>query len=409
METEVKIKKNKTSPLLRFPEFEKEWKIERLGNLCSTFKSGSNITAVNIFETGEYPVYGGNGLRGYTNSFTHEGTFVLIGRQGALCGNINKVSGKIFISEHAIAVQGDDSSDTEWLAQKLDYFNLNRLSESSAQPGLAVGKLVRLKINIPSFPEQQKIASFLSAVDKKIQQLIRKKDLLESYKKGVMQQLFMREIRFKQDDGKAFPEWEKKNYGDIYNFLSTNSFSRNDLNYEAGTVKNIHYGDIHTKFPNLFHLSKEMVPFINNDKDLSKINSENYCREGDLVIADASEDYKDIGKSIEIIDLNGEKVLAGLHTFLARPNPDLMYKGFSGYLVQTWKFRKQVMTIAQGTKVLGLSTSRMKKLKVEIPSLKEQQKIANFLSGIDKKIEAVSQQITQTQSFKKGLLQQMFV
>ncbi len=286
---------------------------------------------------------------------------------------------------------------------------VNRWSTGTSYPAISPSELEKIRLKFPALPEQQKIASFLSAVDKKVQQLIRRKELVETYKKGVMQQLFSQKIRFKDEDGKDFPVWEKKHFGDVYMFLSTNSFSRSDLNYDKGVVKNIHYGDIHTKFPNLFHLSKEKVPFINDEKDISRIPSENYCQEGDLVIADASEDYIDIGKTIEIIELNDQKVLAGLHTFLARPIPKTIHKGFSGYLVQDWKFRKQAMTIAQGTKVLGLATGRMKKLKLEIPSISEQQKIAEFLSAIDKKIEAVSQQIEKTQSFKKGLLQQMFV
>ena len=161
--------------------------------------------------------------------------------------------------------------------------------------------------------------------------------------------------------------WTTKLYGDVYSFYSTNSFSRDKLNYESGLVYNIHYGDIHTKFSTMFKLNKELVPLINTDVDLSKFSDEKYCKEGDLVIADASEDYADIGKTIELVGLNNERVLAGLHTFLARPNKYEMAKGFAGYLMQSWKVRKQVMLIAQGTKVLGLSTARLAKINLFIP------------------------------------------
>ena len=93
-------------------------------------------------------------------------------------------------------------------------------------------------------------------------------------------------------------EWEIKLYNEIYSFYSTNSFSRDNLNYVKGKVKNIHYGDIHTKFSTLFDLTKERVPFINEKVDILKIKEENYCKEGDLLIADASEDYADIGKQL---------------------------------------------------------------------------------------------------------------
>ena len=166
-------------PKLRFPEFKDEWEEKRLGNACSTFKSGEGITSANITDSGNFPVYGGNGLRGYTNTNTHEGFYVLVGRQGALCGNINRSIGKAYISEHAIAVQANETSDTEWIAQRLDFYDLNRLSESSAQPGLAVNKLVKLKIFFPEKKEQTKIANFLTAVDEKINYLTKKKDLIE--------------------------------------------------------------------------------------------------------------------------------------------------------------------------------------------------------------------------------------
>ncbi|MCK0114975.1 restriction endonuclease subunit S [Gelidibacter sp. F63206] len=396
-------------PRLRFPEFEGNWKEQRLKSLFSVFRSGNSITSNSIYETGKYPVYGGNGLRGYTDNYTHSGFYLLVGRQGALCGNINRSVGKAFISEHAIAGKADKNSDTEWLAQKLDYLNLNRLSESSAQPGLSVTKLLRLKLTVPQLSEQQKIASFLSSVDKKIDQLQQKKSLLEQYKKGVMQQLFSQELRFKDENGDNYPIWEKKKYKEIYTFYSTNSLSRDKLNYENGEVQNIHYGDIHTKFSTLFDIEKELVPFVNYDVNIDNIKTDNYLKKGDLLIADASEDYKDIGKTIEVVNLANKKVISGLHTFHARPNKFKMAVGFAGFMLQTWYVRKQVMKIAQGTKVLGLATGRLGEIKLNIPCIEEQTKIANFLSAIDKKIESVNAQIETTQEFKKGLLQQMFV
>jgi type I restriction enzyme, S subunit len=279
----------------------------------------------------------------------------------------------------------------------------------TSYPSINSSDLGNIHIKYPTLPEQQKIATFLSAVDEKIQQLTRKKELLEHYKKGVMQQLFSGKLWFKDENGKAYPKWEERLYEDIFSFYTTNSFSRENLNYEAGKVKNIHYGDIHTKFSSRFEVNEEVVPYINAYVDLSKVKEENYCQEGDLVIADASEDYADIGKTIEVIKLNNEKVVAGLHTFLARPNKAKMHKGFSGYLVQAPYVRKQVMTIAQGTKVLSLSPGRLGKVKLQIPCLEEQQKIASYLTSLDTKIESVATQIAQSQTFKKGLLQQMFV
>jgi len=203
-------------------------------------------------------------------------------------------------------------------------------------------------------------------------------------------------------------EWEITKYGDIYTFYSTNSFSREKLNYEDGGIRNLHYGDIHKSFATIFNLEKEIVPFINLDIDLSKIKEENYCKEGDLVIADASEDYSDIGKTIELSNLCGEKVLAGLHTFLARPTDQTMALGLAGYLLQSWNVRKQIMIIAQGTKVLGLSTKRLSKINLPIPSLPEQRKIASFLTTIDNRIQALEKKKSSLEQYKKGVMQKIF-
>ena len=219
--------------------------------------------------------------------------------------------------------------------------------------------------------------------------------LLKQYKKGMMQKLFSQELRFKDEQGNDFPDWEFKHFSYFYEFKYTNSFSRDKLNYVAGQVRNLHYGDIHTKFKPRFELSHEDVPFINPDVYLASIAEDKYCREGDLVIADASEDYTAIGKTIEIISLNGEKVLAGLHTLLARLLNNEIYIGYGAYMMLCKSVREQIKIIAQGIKVLSISTGRMEKIKIPIPSYAEQQKIADFLSALDKKIDLITNKLNQ--------------
>lgn len=269
--------------------------------------------------------------------------------------------------------------------------------------------LKTLEITLPSFEEQTKIADFLTSIDDRIQQLTKKKELLEQYKKGVMQQIFSQKIRFKDDNGNDYPDWEEKILGDIATTKVTNSFSRENLNYENGEVRNIHYGDIHTKFPALFDVEKENVPFINPEIKLDKISADNYCIEGDLVFADASEDLNDVGKSIEIINLDNKKLISGLHTILVRPQKNIFQKGFAGHLFKFNQVRLQIQKESQGSKVLSISGSRLLKVKFYLPCLEEQTKIADFLTSIDDKITQVSTQLEQTKLFKKSLLQQMFI
>lgn len=204
-------------------------------------------------------------------------------------------------------------------------------------------------------------------------------------------------------------EWIKRRVDDVYSFKTTNSFSRDTLNYESGEVFNIHYGDIHTKFLTSFSLSHEEVPYINGEVPLDKIKKDNYCQIGDLVIADASEDYDDIGKAIELIDLDGSDVLAGLHTILARPQKNTFALGFAGRLFQSWTVRKQVMRLSQGAKVLGLSKGYLSEVLLDYPMLAEQQKIAAFLTSVDIKIEQLVQKEALLKQYKKGVMQKVFL
>lgn len=291
------------------------------------------------------------------------------------------------------------------LSKNQDY--IERVATKTALPYLNKDNCNSIPLFLCSFKEQTKIASFLSNVDEKISQLTQKHALLSQYKQGMMQKLFSQQLRFKADDGSEFGEWEEVRFSDIFNFHQTNSYSR-ALLAEHGEIMNIHYGDIHTKFSMLFDVTKEPVPFLNDEVDTSKITNEQFLKVGDLVIADASEDYKDIGKAIEVISLNNQKVVAGLHTYIARPVKPFAL-GFCGYMMQTFPVREQIKKLATGISVLGISKTNLGKLELKVPFLEEQTKIANFLSAIDQKIEVVAQQIEQAKTWKKGLLQQMFV
>ena len=203
-------------------------------------------------------------------------------------------------------------------------------------------------------------------------------------------------------------KWNEEKMDEIYSFKVTNSFSRDNLNYEEGTVKNIHYGDIHTKFQTLFDITKEAVPFVNSDISIDRISEDNYCKEGDLILADASEDLNDVGKSIEIFNLNNEKLLAGLHTILARPNLEKFDIGFGGYLFKSYKVRTKIQKEAQGSKVLSISATRLTNISLNFPSKDEQKKIVKCFSAIDEKIQALKKKHSLLEQYKKGVMQKLF-
>jgi len=166
----------------------KEWEVEELGDFLF-LKSGEGITSEDIFTFERFPVYGGNGLRGYTNSFTHDGEYVLIGRQGALCGNITLAKGKFYASEHAVIVTIINDCNAKWVEYKLRSMNLNQYSEASAQPGLSVGKINKLLIKVPMGEEQNMIAERFYSLENKIhteQQTLAKYGTLKA---GLMQDL----------------------------------------------------------------------------------------------------------------------------------------------------------------------------------------------------------------------------
>ena len=205
-------------------------------------------------------------------------------------------------------------------------------------------------------------------------------------------------------------EWEVKKVDDVFDFISTNSFSRKELTYESKetSVYNIHYGDIHSTFnePILdYKKASNLIPVIGEDVSLP--NETLHLKNGDVIMADASEDYAGVGATIELSNFNDVKVVAGLHTFALRDKSDLTSDGFRTYIFKHPVVSKSIKVIATGSKVYGISKTNLAKIDLILPPLPEQQKIAAILSMCDEQIALQTQLIHAKEQQKKGLMQQL--
>ena len=238
------------TPEIRFKGFTDDWEQRKLGEVAQEFKSGNSLKADEIDITGDYPVYGGNGLRGYTSTYNHDGEYALIGRQGALCGNMNYSAGKAYFTEHAVVVKADENNDTRFLYYMLDTMNLGQYSDQSAQPGLAVNKLVKLENSFPKKEEQQQMGAYFRSLDHLITLHQRKCEQTKKLKKYMLQKMFPQngakvpEIRF---DGFTY-DWEQRKLIDYLEVSSEknrdNRFTKEDVlsvSGEYGIVNQIEF------------------------------------------------------------------------------------------------------------------------------------------------------------------------
>ena len=208
------------------------------------------------------------------------------------------------------------------------------------------------------------------------------------------------DIRFNGFNG----EWEEKNYKEVFDTsVSNNTFSRAELTSEKTSTKNVHYGDILIKYNSILSVKKDDFPFI---PDNVKVDSKNFLKNGDIVFADTAED-ETCGKAVEITDLENENVLAGLHTFVARPKFQFQEK-YLGYFINSPAYHNQLIPYMQGTKVTSISKTNVQKTSVKYPNATEQIKIGNLFSQIDSLISSTQKEHDKLVSLKKCMLQKMF-
>ena len=198
-----------------------DYKVYELAEICSRLSSGKGIPASRISIEGDFPVYGGNGLRGYTDQANFSGECAIIGRQGAFCGNVRYFKGEAYMTEHAVVVCATPEHNTRYLSYLLSTMNLGRLSGQSAQPGLSVKTLAKQEVKMPSLEIQDRVASILALLDEKIELNKTVNENLEQQARAVFQAWF---IDYEPFGGAAPSAWHPTTLGQIAE-LKTNSWS----------------------------------------------------------------------------------------------------------------------------------------------------------------------------------------
>lgn len=209
-------------------------------------------------------------------------------------------------------------------------------------------------------------------------------------------------------------DWSDPEFGDVFNFLKTFSFSREQLTSEPTIdgIRNIHYGDIHATYENEIldlEIEKTVPYLLDGIIDPNNFDDENFpaLKEGDLIIADASEDYEGVCNCVELKNINGAKVVSGLHTFAARASEDKIAFGYRTFALQHEQVIRELRRIATGTSVYGVSKTNLSKVKIPLPPLPEQRAIAQVLSTADAAIHTTEKLIAQKVLRKKWLMQQL--
>ena len=208
---------------------------------------------------------------------------------------------------------------------------------------------------------------------------------------------------YKRTEVGVIPEdWSVFSIGELFDYLRTASNSRSDLG-DAGVVAYVHYGDIHTRFHHFIDFSRDNVPRLLADKSVTAA----WLRDGDLIVADASEDEAGVGKSVEVRNLGTTEAISGLHTFLLRAKDRRVLDGYRGYLLEKESVKGQLRRFATGLKVFGISKQALGDVRIPLPLLAEQRAIAEALSDVDGLLAALEALIAKKRAIKQATMQQL--
>lgn len=404
---------DKNVPALRFPEYSQNWQEKKLGEMADvkTGPFGSTLHQHDYVEIGT-PIITVEHLNEL--GITHNNLPLVSDEDKTRLKSYHLKTGDLVFSRVGSVDRCSMISEKEngWLfsgrllrvrfVENIPaFFNYAFQLEETKQKvkSIAVGQtmpsinteiLKSITISFPKLPEQQKIASFLTAVDEKIQQLTKKKHLLEQYKKGVMQKIFDREVRFKDDNGNDFADWQEKKLGVVGEIVAGGTPDTLISEYWGGNIQWLTPTEIKTKY---IHKSIRTI----TEKGLKK-SSAKLLPIGTLLLSTRAT-VGDIGIAMYECCTN-----QGFQSIVVNDNN---INEFIYYWIV--KNKNEFLKRANGSTFLEINKTEISKLKIFLPSKPEQKKIADFLSAIDDKINLVNQKLENTRTYKKGLLQQMFI
>ncbi|HAT63201.1 MAG TPA: restriction endonuclease subunit S [Flavobacteriaceae bacterium] len=393
-------------PQLRFPEFTSSWEKKYIKSIANVVGGGTPSTTNDEYWNGEINWFTPTeikfnvvsesnrkitelGLNNSSATILPKGTILLTTR--ATIGEVAIAQEECTTNQGFQSLIVNKSNSNQFVFDLIKVYRneLYKRANGSTFKEISKKEIEKIKVLIPQLPEQQKIASFLTDVDDKITKLTKKKDLLEQYKKGIMQKIFNQELRFKDDNGNEFPKWEEKKLGSICNYKNGGSFEQYVSNEGVYNLISLNSLDINGK------LKPSHKKVTINDNSLDK---------GDLVmvLSDVAHGY-----FLGLTDIVPDNTFV-LNQRMGALKPKI---NINSYFLKTYiNFnQKYFKLMGQGSSQQNLSKGDILKFTVKTPIIEEQIKIANFLSDIDIKIEVLNTKIENSKAFKKGLLQQMFV
>ncbi len=364
----------------------KHWVVKKISHVAF-LQSGDSISSEDIAENGQFPVYGGNGFRGYTKAFTHHGFYILIGRQGALCGNINYGDGFFWASEHAIVVHPHIPVHVRWLGETLRAMNLNQYNVSAAQPGLAVSNITCLKIPFPPIEEQRQISYFLDHETAKIDTLIEKQQQLIKLLKEKRLAVISHAVTKGLDPDAPMKDSGVEWLGEVpehWSVVTLSSLAKKITNGYVGPTRDIFHEEgvrylqsLHIKNNNInFH-----TPYYVSEK-WSNEKSKSILKEGDVLVVQTG----DIGQVSAVTkDFEGCNCHA---LIIISPNHELNGFYLSWVLSSDYGFHS-LKSIQTGALHPHLNCNYVKTIKTPLPPRKEQEKINNYVKKYNSKYETL--------------------